>query len=146
MQQQNYIQVILTSIAHLQASMSSRLTARLKALALLPVHLSAPAVASLLHGLHSAMDRYHMGAAQQGHQATAPALQGLYTAVLQQALAQMLDGAVASFAALPVVGHTGSRHEDKPLHEQLWTLLGQVSLPHTHRLCDLACTCTACSA
>ena len=146
MQQLQHMQLPLTFIVHLQASMSSRLTAHLKALALLPVHLSTPAVASLLHGLHTAMEQYHMGASQQGQQATAPALQVLYTALLQHALSQMLNGAVASFAALPVIGRTDSRHEDRPLHTQLWALLGQVSLSHTRTDCALACVCTACSA
>lgn len=85
-----------------------------------------------MQALHSAVEKYPAYAAQQGQaqgqgQSHAPALQSLYSALLQQALAQLLDGAVAAFAALPVMGCLEGRQEGRPLLERLLALLGQVS-------------------
>ena len=111
--------------------MSSRLTEQLKALSLLPVHMAAPAIAALVEALHSAMELYPADAAQKGQaqgQSHAPALQHLYSALLQQALAQLLDGAVVAFAALPVMGRVEGRQQgERPLHKSLLALVGQVS-------------------
>ena len=120
--------------------MSSRLKAQLKALSLLPAHIAAPAIAGLMQTLHSATEQYPADAAQQGQtqgqgQSHAPALQSLYSRLLQQALAQLLEGAVAAFAALPVMGRVQGRQEGRPLLERLLALLGQVSWAiHTDRL------------
>ena len=89
--------------------------------------------------LHSATEQYPADAAQQGQtqgqgQSHAPALQSL-SRLLQQALAQLLEGAVAAFAALPVMGRVQGRQEGRPLLERLLALLGQVSWAiHTDRL------------
>ena len=111
--------------------MSSRLTAQLKALNLLPAHLAAAATAGLVQALHSAMELYPADAAQQRQgrgQSRAPALQSLYLMLLQQALVQLLDGAVVALGALPVMGHVEGRQQGKrPLQERLLALLGQVS-------------------
>ena len=117
---------------HLQASMSSRLTAQLRALKVLPAHVAAPAIAGLVQALHSAVEQYPANAAQQGQgqwqgQRHAPALQSLYLALLQQALAQLLEGAIVAFGALPVMRRAEGRPEGKrPLQERLLALLGQV--------------------
>lgn len=111
--------------------MSSRLAAQLEALNLLPVHEAAPGMASLLQALHAAMERYPAEPAQQG-QALAPALHSLYTVLLRQTLTQLFEGAVSSFAGLPVMGCAEGRQGDRPLQERLLTLLGQVSPIPTH--------------
>lgn len=121
--------------------MSSRLTAQLDALKSLPAHKAAPATASLVQALHSAMERYPTETAQQGQGPgqgqTHLSLHSLYSGLLQQALGQLLDGAAGALAALPVLGHAEGRQEGRPLHERLLALLGQVSrathtvmLPH----------------
>ena len=118
-------------VVPLQASISSRLTTQLKALQLLPPHIAAPAIAGLVQALHSAMEQYPADAVQQGQgqgQSHAPALQSLYSGLLQQALTHLMDGAVVAFAALPVMGHVEGRQEsDRPLQDRLLALLGQVS-------------------
>lgn len=125
-----------------QAVMSSRLAARLQGLAVMPPHTGAPASASFMHALEAALGRYPSGPAHQGLQGTGhlvqvlqgcgPALQGLYAGLLQQALRQLLDGAAASFAALPVVG-AAVMQQSQGLDRQLLHLLGQVSPPHLHQ-------------
>lgn len=121
--------------------MSSRLTAQLNALKSQPAHKAAPATASLVQALHSAMEQYPTEPAQQGQGQrqgqgqTHLGLHSLYSGLLRQALGQLLDGAAAAFAALPVLGHAEDRQEDRPLHERLLALLGQVSqATHTFRL------------
>lgn len=73
---------------------------------------------------------------RQGQGQTHLGLHSLYSGLLQQALAQLLGGAAAAFAALPVLGHAEGRQEGRPLHERLLALLGQVSqATHTHLGC-----------
>ena len=111
--------------------MSSRLTAQLSTLKSLPAH-----KASLVQAMHSAMEQYPTEPAQQGQGQgqgqTHLGLHSLYTGLLQQALAQLLDGAAAAFAALPVLEHAEGRPKGRPLHERLLLLLGQVSQATTH--------------
>lgn len=108
-----------------QAVLSSTLQARMQTLASASPYTRAGALVGLLQALHAALDRYE-SASVSGHPGlTGPGLQVLYAGLLEQALAQLMDDAAASFAALPVMGVADSQravHLDK----QLLQLLGQV--------------------
>lgn len=108
-----------------QAVLSSRLQARLQALASAPPYTRAPALVGLLQALHAALDRYESGSILGDPQLTGPGLQVLYAGLLQQALAQLMDNAAASFAALPVMG-VADNQPAVQLDKQLLQLLGQV--------------------
>ena len=130
--------------------MSSSLARRLQALAALPVHIGAPAMGSLQQGLYQAMERFQLHSPQQGLHAAAPApqelhatapteqglhaiapaLQALYAEMLRLALSLLLGRAVASLAALPIVGHAHGSTQTRSVPEQLLTLLGQVGILH----------------
>lgn len=125
MQYQRHIYQLRVSYNLVQAVMSSRLEARLNALASLPPHTGAAALADLLQALETALDRYPSDPHSQQLPMSDPTLQGLYAGLLQQTLAQLLDSAAASFAALPVMAVADSQ-DDEALDRQLLHLLGQV--------------------
>lgn len=106
--------------------MASRLKAHMQGLGAMPAHTGASALANLLQALQAALDSCSSDAASQAPHATSNSFQRLYAGLLQQALAQLLDSAAASFAALPVMAVPDSQLSE-PLNKHLLLhLLGQV--------------------
>ncbi|DBA81543.1 TPA: hypothetical protein ACH3X1_007317 [Trebouxia sp. C0004] len=114
--------------AQLLAVMASRLGAHMQGLGAMPAHTGAPALANLLQALQAAPESCSSDAASQAPHATSNGLQRLYAALLQQALAQLLDSAAASFAALPVVAAADGRLSEPLEKNLLLHLLGQAIL------------------
>lgn len=109
-----------------QAVMATRLGAHMQGLGAMPAHTGAPALADLIQALQAALESCSSAAASQAPHATSNGLERLYAGLLQQALAQLLDRAAASFAALPVMAVADSRLSEPSNKHQLLHLLGQV--------------------
>ena len=99
----------------------------MQGLGAMPAHIGAPALANLLQALQAALESCSSDAASQAPRATSNGLPGLYAGLLQQALAQLLDSAAGSFAALPVMAIADGRPLNKHL---LLHLLAQVRNMH----------------
>ena len=126
-------------LALAQAVMATRLGAHMQGLGAMPAHTGAPALANLLQALQAALESCSSAAASPTPHAASNGLQRLYAGLLQQALALLLDGAAASFAALPVIA-VADGWLSEPLNKHLLLhLLGQVGHLASSHLEDTIC-------